>query len=72
MKESIGQTNRVLLNISTDYKPVALARSVKRYFENNPAAIEVLLFKGHKVLSVTREDSESKNYFKNFVSKYIK
>ena len=72
MKESIGQTNRVLLNISTDYNPVALARSVKRYFENNPAAIEVLIFKGHKVLSVSREDSESKNYFKNFVPKYIK
>ena len=72
MKESICHTNLVLLNISTDYKPVALARSVKRYFENNPAAIEVLLFKGHKVLSVSREDSESKNYFKNFVSKYIK
>ena len=72
MKESIGQTNRVLLNISTDYKPVSLARSVKRYFENNHMAIEVLIFKGHKVLSVSREDSESKNYFKNFVSKYIK
>ena len=47
--ESIGQSNRILLNISTDYNPSALARSIKRYFEKNGAALEVLIFKGKKV-----------------------
>ena len=42
--ESIGQTNRVLLNITSDYNPGSLARSIKRYFENSSTAIEVLLF----------------------------
>ena len=54
MKESIGQTNRVLLNISTDYNARLLASDIKTYFENNPYAIEVLIFKGNKVISVKR------------------
>ena len=53
--ESIGQTNRVLLNITTDYNLGSLARSIKRYFENNSSALEVLVFKGKKMVSVTRD-----------------
>ena len=71
-EDSKGQTNRVLLNISTDYDPVSLARSVKKYFERNSEALEVLIFKRGKCLSVIREDTESKYYFKQFIPKYIK
>ena len=39
LKESIGQTNRVLLHMTVDYNPSALARSVKRHFERNDALL---------------------------------
>ena len=70
--ESIGQTNRVLLNMVVDYNPIALARNIKTYFEKNPNAIEVLVFKGHKFVSVIREDAENKSFHKIFIAKYIK
>ena len=70
--ESIGQANRVLLNMAVDYNPIALARNVKSYFEKNPKAVEVLIFKGHKCISVLREDVQSKIFHKLFIAKYIK
>ena len=70
--ESVGQTNRVLLNMAADYNPVALARNIKNYYEKNPKAIEVLIFKGRKIISVLREDAESKTFHKLFIAKYIK
>ena len=70
--ESVGQTNRVLLNMAVVYNPVALARNIKSYFEKNPYAIEVLIFKGHKIISVLREDVESNTFHKIFIAKYIK
>ena len=33
--DSIGQTNRILLNMTSDYNPRALAKDIKRYFERN-------------------------------------
>ena len=70
--ESIGQTNRVLLNMTVVYNPIALARNIRTYFEKNYSAVEVLIFKGHKMISVIREDTENKNFYKIFVAKYIK
>lgn len=70
--ESIGQTNRVLLNMNVDYNPIALARNIKKYFEKNSNAVEIMIFKGHKILSVIREDTENKNFHKLFIAKYIK
>ena len=70
--ESVGQTNRVLLNMAVVYNPVALARNIKSYFEKNPYAIEVLIFKGHKIISVLREDVESNTFHKIFIAKYVK
>lgn len=51
--ESIGQTNRVILNIQSDYSPSTLARAIKMYFEKSDDALEVLIFKGKKMMSVT-------------------
>ena len=54
LRESIGQTNRVLLNMSTDYNGRLLASDIKAYFEENPNANEVMIFKGNKMILVNR------------------
>ena len=72
LKESIGQTNRVLLNMKVDYNPSALARTIKRYFEYNGNALEVLVFKGKKQLSVTRKTLDDNDFFKTFIVRYIR
>ena len=72
LSDSIGQTNRVLINMIVDYNPMALARNIKNYFEKNPKAIEVLIIKRRKLLSVLREDTKSKAFHKIFIAKYIK
>ena len=69
---SIGQTNRVLLNITSNYNPGSLARSIKRYFENSSTVIEVLVFKGRKTVSITRDLTLSPNYYQLFMKKYLK
>ena len=63
LSESIGQSNRILLNMSIDYNPRTLARSIKRYFELNLYAREVLVFKGRKQLSVTRQSLADRFFF---------
>ena len=72
LTESIGQTNRILLHLTIDYNPSSLARSIKRYFEYNANACEVLVFKGKKQLSITRKSLEDKRFFKTFIRRYSK
>ena len=72
LEESIGQSNRVLINVISDYSPTHLARSIKHYFEWNADAIEVLVFKGGKSISVSRELSQSKSFYGIFMKKYSK
>ena len=72
LSESIGQTNRVLLHMATDYNPWTLVRSIKRYFELNPNAREVLVFKGKKQISVTSKSLEDTKFFHTFIRRYIK
>ena len=52
--DSIGQTNRVLLNMQSDYNARLLAADIKNYFESSREAIEVLIFKGNKTITVKR------------------
>ena len=72
LSESIGQTNRVLLHMTADYNPGTLARSIKRFFELNPYAREVLVYKGKKEISVTRKSLDDVNFFRTFIRRYIK
>jgi hypothetical protein len=72
LSESVGQTNRVLLHMTADYNPGTLARSIKRYFELNPYAREVLVYKGKKQISVTRKSFEDTNFFRTFIRRYAK
>ncbi len=41
--DSYGQTNRVLLNVTSNYNPRLMSKAIKRYFERNTDAIEVLI-----------------------------
>ena len=68
--DSIGQTNRVILNMQTDYNARLLAADIKSYFELNRNAIEVLLFKGKKTISVSRYDTQSPMFHRQFRKKY--
>jgi len=70
--ESVGQSNRVLLNLATDYNGTSLARGINKYFERNANAVEVLLFKGNKLLSITRRTVIAKNFVTTFCRLYYK
>lgn len=70
--DSIGQTNRVLLNITTDYNARLLASDIKTYFETNQDALEVLIFKGKKVLPVNRVQVQSPDFNRVFRKRYEK
>lgn len=72
LKESVGQTNRVLLHMVSNYEPRPLAKSIKHYFELNPEAIEVLVIKGKKFISIVRKDTLGESYIKYFMVKYTK
>ena len=72
LSESVHQTNRVLLHMNADYNPGALARSIKRYFELNPYAREVVIFKGMKQISITRRSLDDNDFFRTFIRRYIK
>lgn len=68
--DSIGQTNRVILNMATEYNPRVLAKDIRRYFERNANAVEVLIMKGTRKISVIREDTFGRSYIRNFMMKY--
>ena len=68
--DSIGQANRILLNMTTDYNSRQLAKGIRRYFERNSNAVEVLIMKGSRTISVTREDTVGQSYIRNFMMKY--
>ncbi len=70
--DSIGQTNRVLLNMQTDYNARLLASDIKTYFETNQDALEVLIFKGKKVLPVNRIQVQSPDFNRVFRKRYEK
>ena len=72
LKESIGQANHILLNLATDYNGRLLATQIKSYFELNPDASEVLIFKGRQAISVKRGYALSKLFVISFSRKHGK
>ena len=70
--ESIGQVNHVLLNITTDYDARLLASDIKAYFEVNSDAMEVLIFKGKKQITVDRDFTISPQFHRLFRKRYEK
>lgn len=72
LMESTNQTNRVLINVSTDYNPRLMSIQIKNYFDANPSAVEVLIYKGKKTISVSRRFTENALYLFMFRQKYMK
>ena len=72
LKESVGQANHVLLNITTDYRAFSLAICIKKYFEINPYAVEVLVYRGNKSILVKRSSTKRRDFFKTFEKLYNK
>jgi hypothetical protein len=70
--ESIGQTNHVLLNMATSYNSRLLATQIQRYFQLNPTASEILIFKGRQAISIKRGYALNKMFVLSFSRKYGK
>ena len=58
--------------MTSDYSPTTLARNIKMYFERSNDAQEVLIFKGKKAISVTRDLTLSTEYYNIFMKRYIR
>ena len=72
LKDSIGQTNCVLLNLVCDYNVRNLTTEIKRYFEMSSDASEVLIFTGRKTISVKRNLATSKGFLKMMMNNFRK
>ena len=70
--ESIGQTNHVLLNMATSYNARLLATQIQRYFQLNPTASEILIFKSKQAISIKRGYALNKLFVLSFSRKYGK
>ena len=70
--DSIGQCNRVLLDMQTEYSTRLLTSDIKKYFEANKSAIEVLIFKGRKRVSVNRRLTLNPSFYSVFKKMYEK
>lgn len=68
--DSVGQCNSILINMTTDYNTRRLAYSIKRYFEINEKAWEVLIFKGRKRIPIKRTLALKPEFFAFFRKAY--
>lgn len=72
LNDSIGQTNCVLLNMVCVYNVRNLTMEVKRYFESNVDAFEVLIFTGKKEISIKRNIATSRGFLKMLMNSFRK
>lgn len=70
LRESIGQANRVLLNMRSEYKAKVLALDIQVFFQTSPDALEVLVFKGRKCISIKRNMAMSRQFLTTFRKLY--
>jgi hypothetical protein len=66
LADSISQSNHVLLNMTTRYNGGLLAIQIKRFFEQNNDALEVLIFKGKVSYSIKRNFVFQKDFVRKF------
>ena len=64
LKESLGQTDRVLLNLQTNYNIRRLSQEIRHYFEMSSNVQEVLIYSGDKEISIKRNIVSSKGFLK--------
>ena len=72
LDESKGQSKRVLLNMATKYDAEMLAKQIRKYFETNKEALEVLIFKGKREISINRKYANNKNFEGHFRKQWNK
>ena len=72
LKESIGQTNSVLLNLKCTYGVRNITDEIKHHFEMSSSAVEVLIFTGNKEISVKRNIASSKGFLKMMMNSFRK
>ena len=72
LKESIGQTNSVLLNLKCSYGIRNITDEIKHHFEMSPSAVEVLIFTGSKEISIKRNIARSKGFLKMMMNSFHK
>lgn len=70
LEESLGQTDRVLLNLHADYNIRRLTQEIKRYFEMSTEVHEVLIYWGSKEISVKRNIALSKGFLKMMMNSF--
>ena len=68
--DSIGQCDSILINMTTEYNTRRLALAIKRYFEINEKAIEIMIFKGGKRILVKRALAKNNNFLRMFIKLY--
>lgn len=71
LKESIGQSQRVILSINADINPRILASDITNFFEQSDAK-EVMIFKGGKNLVINREYALSRDFMVRFRKAFTK
>ena len=67
---SVGQANHVILNMTTRYNGGRLAVEIKKHFETNLLAAEIMIFKGKQVFSVKRQQALQKTFVVSFRKKF--
>ena len=72
LKDSIGQTNCVLLHLVCDYNVRNLTQEIKRYLEMSSEVSEVLIFTGKKEISIRRNIAASKGFLKMMINSFRK
>ena len=72
LKESIGQTNSVLLNLRCNYGIRNITDEIRHHFEMSPNANEVLIFLGNKEISIKRNIATSKGFLKMMMNSFRK
>jgi len=72
LKESIGQSNSVLLNLKCSYGIRNITDEIKRHFEMSPTANEVLIFTGNKEISIKRNIASSRGFLKMMMNSFRK
>ena len=71
LKESIGQSDCVILNLTCDYVR-NLTNELKRFFEMSSTASEVIILAGSKLISVKRNIASSKGFLKMMMNSFRK
>ena len=72
LKESVGQTNSVLLNLKCTYGIRNITEEIRHHFELSPSAVEVLIFSGSREISIKRNVATSKGFLKMMMNSFRK